>query len=122
MNWTRIGARVAAVIAVASLAVSPAHARQGTARRLNRADTRIGHGGGRVLGSVYVCRACKTAYTGAQARRLSMKDARGHRLVRLSRIPMGYKMAPMIGLKMAPRKAGAFPGVQAGRVPQSRVP
>ena len=40
--------------------------------------------------SVYVCRDCHQYFTPAQAKRLGYKDSDGGKLVKTSRIPMGY--------------------------------
>lgn len=46
--------------------------------------------------TVYVCKDCKTYYTAKEAKKMSMKDSMGHKLMKMSSVPSGY----MAGDKM----------------------
>jgi len=49
--------------------------------------------------TVYVCKACKMYYAPSVAKKMSYKDPMGHKLVKMSSRPSGYKMGSMDKMK-----------------------
>ena len=41
--------------------------------------------------NVYVCKACKTYFPSAAAKKMGYKDPMGHKLVHANKAPVGYK-------------------------------
>ncbi len=63
--------------------------------------------GDKMGGPVYVSKSTKTAYTPAQATAMAMKDKMGTKLVKMAKMPAGYKMAPSkMGDKMGGKMGG----------------
>lgn len=71
------------------------------ARQYEKTTSRTGMSGMGGMGAmnvsaargVYVCEACKMAFSAADARKMSNKDAAGHTLKRMSKMPAGYTMS-----------------------------
>lgn len=69
--------------------------------------------GGKMSGPVYVSKSSKMAFTEAQAKKMMMKDMKGMKLVKMSKMPAGYKMAPA---KMGDKMGGKMNDKMGGKM------
>ena len=70
---------------------------------------------GKMAGPVFVCKECKMGYTAAQSKMMGGKDKMGTKLVKMAKLPTGYKMAPgKMGDKMGGKMGGSKMGDKMG--------
>ncbi|MBC7809434.1 MAG: hypothetical protein H7145_25145 [Akkermansiaceae bacterium] len=77
--------------------------------------------GGKMAGPVFVSKSTKMAYTPAQAKTMAMKDKMGVKLVKMTKLPAGYKMAPSkmgdkMGGKMGDKMGGKMDDKMGGKM------
>lgn len=105
MNAVRRTA-AAAVAALSLLAGSAALAQDkmsGGGKMMDKKPAMAGSkmAGGKIMGqSVYACKECKMYYSAADAKKMSMKDGMGHKLMRMTRAS-----ADKMGMKMSMNKS-----------------
>ena len=111
-----------ALVAAASLALVSASANVALAQdkmgsgKMTDKKTGTAMKGGKMAGGkmamrrmVYACKGCKMYYSAADAKKMGMKDAMGHKLMAMrmtSANKMGMKMAGMHGKMMGDKKMG----------------
>ena len=113
----------AALVAAATFALVSASAnvalaqdKMGSGGKMMDKKTGTAMKGGKMAGGkmamgrmVYACKGCKMYYSAADAKKMGMKDAMGHKLMAMrmtSANKMGMKMAKMNGKMMSDKKMG----------------
>lgn len=94
---------LAALLVSASLLASPAIAQDKMGGKMDhkmgskmsgKMDDKMGGKMDKMAGPVYVSKSTKMAFTPTQAKMMAMKDMKGMKLVKMMKLPAGYKMAP----------------------------
>jgi hypothetical protein len=92
-------AALAALAAAVALPAAYAQDKMGGGKMDHMKGGKMGHmdkmGGGKMAAkTVYACAECKMYYAGADAKKMGMKDAMGHKLtpMAMAKVPKGYKM------------------------------
>ncbi len=70
----------------------------------------------KMAGPVYVSKSSKMGFTGMQAKKMAMKDGKGMKLVKMSTLPTGYKMAPAMDHKMDGKMGGKMDHKMGGKM------
>jgi hypothetical protein len=90
VRGTAIAFAVAALFAATAL---PGIAQ--TPSKMEKMDHKMDHGKmDKMSKPVYVVKETRMAYSAEQAKTMKMMDAKGHKLVKMDKMPAGYKMAP----------------------------
>ena len=100
---------LAALFVSVSLFASPAIAQDKMGGKMDdkmgskMSDKMGGKMSDKMAGPVYVSKPSKMGYTPAQAKMMGMKDKMGTKLVKMTKLPTGYKMSPS---KMSDKMGG----------------
>ncbi len=60
--------------------------------------------------SVYVCKVCKEYFPAAAAKKMHYKDGMGHKLVKMSKAPAGFKDGSMMKMDKGSKMGGKMEG------------
>ncbi|MBC8135548.1 MAG: hypothetical protein H8F28_06660 [Fibrella sp.] len=74
----------------------------------------------KMAGPIYVSKSTKMGFTPAQAKKMAMKDMKGMKLVKMTKLPAGYKMSPpkmgdKMGNKMDDKMGGKMDDKMGGK-------
>jgi hypothetical protein len=89
----RVVGLVSAFVIAASFSVAAqAQDKMATDKMAPKADKMAGAKMDKMAMPVYACPKCKMAYSAADAKKMGMKDPMGHKMMKMDKMPAGYKM------------------------------
>ena len=96
-----------AALGITTFAISPASAQDKMGGKMAGGKMAAGK---MDMKSVYVCKACKVYYSSSMAKKMAYKDPMGHKLVKMSKSPAGFKDGSKMGMEKGGKMGGKMDG------------